>query len=74
MSCKTCGHEPEGDVQPHNLGCTDSITARRLAPQAEREHSRESECIKDGCTEPRAVSKGPRPAKYCDEHKIVRSK
>jgi hypothetical protein len=31
--------------------------------------TRESECIKDGCTNPRAVSKGPRPTKYCDEHK-----
>lgn len=74
MSCQTCGHEAEGDIQPHNFGCAESSAARRSAPVAERARSHESECIKDGCTEPRAVSRGPRPAKYCDEHKSVRSK
>lgn len=77
MSCQTCGH-PAEEVngvpvpQGHNFGC-----AERL-----REHARNlvapdfagSLCLKDGCTNPRAVSKGPRPAKYCDEHKTVRSK
>jgi hypothetical protein len=27
------------------------------------------ECGRDGCTNGRAVSKGPRPAKYCETHK-----
>lgn len=26
-------------------------------------------CGRDGCTNERAVSKGPRPAKYCEDHK-----
>jgi hypothetical protein len=75
MSCQKCGHKREGDVQPHNYGCSESRAAKaRYAPESERETTREGECIKDGCTEPRAVSKGPRPAKYCDEHKTARSK
>jgi hypothetical protein len=77
MSCQVCGHEREGDVQPHNYGCARALSAQRL-----REHARNlvepdftgSLCAKDGCSEPRAASKGPRPAKYCDEHKTVRSK
>jgi hypothetical protein len=31
--------------------------------------SDETECAREGCTNPRAASKGPRPAKYCDDHK-----
>ena len=74
MSCQTCGHEAEGDIQPHNFGCVESLAVRGGRAAQERAETRESECIKDGCTNSRAVSKGPRPAKYCDEHKSVRSK
>lgn len=85
MTCQTCGHPAEGRVQPHNLGCFESTAARALLAkvveadvrkrpeEVEPEYSLQ-ECAKDGCAEPRAVSKGPRPAKYCDEHKTVRSK
>ena len=66
--CSNCGREPENGVTTHWIGCpVPGLAARK--PQAERENTRESECIKDGCTNPRAVSKGPRPTKYCDEHK-----
>ncbi len=59
MSCQNCGRD-----DGHYIGC------EALKPtSAERERTRESECIKDGCTNPRAVSKGPRPTKYCDDHK-----
>jgi hypothetical protein len=75
MSCPSCGRKPENGVQTHHLGCEDRGPNRRAlhvafaAESAERERTPESECIKDGCTNPRAVSRGPRPTKYCDEHK-----
>lgn len=82
MSCQTCGHPAEkvnGALVPqgHNLGCSaprrhDPLRAALLVKLEEAEQA--NQCAKDGCTEPRAVSKGPRPAKYCDEHKTVRSK
>lgn len=59
--CRVCGRD-----DGHYIGCEN---APKPAKAAERESARESECVKDGCTNPRAVSKGPRPAKYCDEHK-----
>ncbi|MFD3531999.1 hypothetical protein [Streptomyces sp. NPDC058664] len=90
MSCQTCGHEAEGDIQPHNFGCAESFAARqrreaavlakvveadaKKRPEDIEEYYSLEECAKDGCAEPRAVSRGPRPAKYCDEHKSVRSK
>ena len=72
MSCQTCGRD-----DGHYIGCPEVLRqhARNLVEPdfagslAERERTRESECIRDGCTNPRAVSKGPRPTKYCDEHK-----
>lgn len=67
-ACKNCGREPENGVETHWIGCPIPGLAARKA-EAARERTRESECIKDGCTNPRAVSKGPRPTKYCDEHK-----
>jgi len=81
MSCKECGHKREGDIQPHNYGCPRSLAAQ-AARERLREHARNlvepdftgSLCAKDDCSNPRAVSKGPRAAKYCDEHKSVRSK
>jgi hypothetical protein len=70
--CRTCGRPAESGKPTHWLGCEEPGPNRRalhVAVPAERESTRESECIKDGCTNPRAVSKGPRPTKYCDEHK-----
>jgi hypothetical protein len=61
VTCETCGRE-----DGHFLGCG---AAQGGKSESERARTHESECIKDGCTNPRAVSKGPRPAKYCDEHK-----
>lgn len=87
MTCQACGHEAEtvnGEtVQPHNYGCRRSLAVQRLAKVVEADVKKRpediepqyslEECAKDGCAEPRAVSKGPRPTKYCDEHK-TRSK
>lgn len=75
MSCPKCGHEaerlPAPDsrlVQPHHLGCPkkSQATGHGLRNVG---HAPEDQCAKDGCTNPRAVSKGPRPAKYCTDHK-----
>lgn len=84
MTCQACGHEAEivngESVQPHNYGCHRSLAAQRHDPLAEAflakldESEVANQCAKDDCTNPRAASKGPRPAKYCDEHKTVRSK
>ncbi|MEV7814248.1 hypothetical protein AB0P05_26510 [Streptomyces flaveolus] len=64
MSCKQCGRD-----DGHYIGCDKAPGSGTELPSVPRERTRESECIKDGCTNPRAVSRGPRPAKYCDEHK-----
>lgn len=67
--CEKCGRD-----DGHWIGCVetahsvDSIV--HTTPATGRRHdTRESECIKNGCESPRAVSKGPTPAKYCTEHK-----
>lgn len=81
-ACKTCGREPENGTETHWLGCPETLRrhARNLvepdftAALEERERTPESECIKDGCTKSRAVSKGPRPTKYCDDHKTRSTK
>lgn len=65
-ACKVCGREPENGTPTHWLGCE---AVMPVVEPVERDRTRESECIKDGCTNPRAASKGPRPTKYCDEHK-----
>ena len=75
MSCRTCGHPAESVdgarvPQGHNVGCAEA----RVTEAVDRDRTRESECLKDGCTNPRAASKGPRPAKYCDDHRTTRSK
>lgn len=76
MTCQNCGRASQADGTPtHHMGCRELLRqrARNLVEPdfstALRERTRESECVKDGCTNPRAVSKGPRPTKYCDEHK-----
>lgn len=79
--CQKCGHPKEGAVQPHNLGCVDSRTARIKAgiPGADDAMVARIEatldrptCAKDGCIKEPAKSRGPRPAKYCEDHKTVR--
>lgn len=66
MTCRTCGRPAENGRPTHWIGCVEAVSP---AQPAERERTRESECVKDGCTKARAASKGPRPTKYCDEHK-----
>jgi hypothetical protein len=60
VTCDNCGRE-----DGHFLGCAatkpSKIDVINLAPA--------DHCAKEGCPNPRAASKGPRPAKYCDEHK-----
>lgn len=68
QECEKCGKPRENGVETHHLGCPSALRA-----QTSRAATRESECLKDGCEEPRAVSKGPRPAKFCEQHK-TRSK
>jgi hypothetical protein len=65
MTCRQCGRD-----DGHWIGCAQAaktqvsdLDLRNAGPGPE------DQCIKDGCTNPRAVSKGPRPTKYCDEHK-----
>lgn len=63
MRCAGCGRSSENGIPTHYIGC------ERPQSAAVRERTHESDCLKDGCTNPRAVSKGPRPTKYCDDHK-----
>lgn len=73
MSCLRCGHKREGQVQPHNLGCPNRLAAKPAGPRKEPAVTGPL-CAKDGCENPRLVSRGPRPAKFCEEHKTTRSK
>lgn len=79
MSCIRCGREPEKRdgrvVEVHHLGCE---AARK--PQASGTDLRnagpgpEDQCARGGCDNPRAAQgKGPRP-KFCEDHKVKRSK
>lgn len=66
--CKTCGRD-----DGHWIGCAEAASRRREAvvtsEDSERERTRESECVKDGCTNPRREAKGKGPApKYCEDH------
>jgi hypothetical protein len=58
--CEKCGRD-----NGHYLGCANAPGA---APSAPAEAAADL-CAKDGCSNPRAASKGPRPAKYCEDHK-----
>lgn len=66
MSCEACGHEREGDVQPHNLGCSRSLAA--IAARAAKVPAlpEPEDCEHDGCSKPKKEwsGKGARP-KYC---------
>lgn len=67
--CEKCGRS-----DGHWLGCQSGMAEIALAA-AEANPSgmtlilMDEKCGKDGCTNPRAVSKGPTPAKYCETHK-----
>jgi hypothetical protein len=61
--CRLCGRD-----DGHYIGC-DGIVSKETYTHTAEQLAEFSQCAKDGCTEPRAVSKGPRPTKYCDEHK-----
>lgn len=78
MTCQACGRPAENGVPTHWLGCGEltkatlakvvEADARKRPEDIEEEYSLDT-CTKDDCTNPRAVSKGPRPTKYCDDHK-----
>jgi hypothetical protein len=60
--CEKCGRD-----NGHWLGCeatqVTDLGLHHAGPASA------DECGRDGCTNGRAVSKGPRPAKYCETHK-----
>jgi len=70
MTCPGCGREAENGVPTHYIGC--GRTRKPLVEQTEtviEPLPGADRCAKDGCTNLRAASRGPRPTKYCDEHK-----
>lgn len=67
MTCKKCGRD-----SGHYIGCP-AVSAAVMAVAESHTDDSADQCAKDGCSKPRAASKGPRPAKYCDDHK-TRSK
>lgn len=76
--CERCGKRaektPSGTIhQGHNVGCQNARRAQP-APEPAPEVGASEQCVRGGCTEPRAESRGPRPAKYCEAHKTQRSK
>lgn len=76
MRCEQCGRkdavlEDGRRVPSHHLGCPAGHSAQS-APQTSS--LAPSGCAREGCSKPVAASKGPRPGKYCDEHKTTRSK
>jgi hypothetical protein len=83
MSCKKCGAKPEHNgrelVEVHHLGCPNGRKSGQVTSTAGQDPDEQGyaearvPCAREGCAEPRAVSKGPRPAKFCDEHKTKRS-
>ena len=59
--CEKCGRD-----DGHYLGCP---AVPGVSAEPDRARARESECVKDGCTNPRREAKGKGPApKYCEEH------
>ncbi|MGA4942152.1 hypothetical protein [Streptomyces cinereoruber] len=71
MSCQTCGHEAEGEIQPHNFGCAESLAARQARPP---EPDDSAQCEQEGCSNPkRPQGKGPKP-KFCDDHSTAKSR
>lgn len=57
--CRLCGRD-----DGHWLGCPQALNTSHEEQLADAD-----QCAREGCTKPRAASKGPRPAKYCNEHK-----
>lgn len=67
-ACCKCGRVPEFNgrevVETHYIGC-----AALRPPGTVMTMSTVDFCAREGCMEPRAASRGPRPAKYCETHK-----
>lgn len=59
MSCRDCGRD-----DGHWLGCPQTVHTPVKEQLADAD-----QCAREGCTKARAASKGPRPAKYCADHK-----
>lgn len=63
--CKKCGRD-----DGHWIGCAAALEAYKpvgwTAEWADRERTRESECIADGCTEARRSE--DKRVKFCTEH------
>lgn len=77
--CPKCGKKPENGRATHHLGCRthpagSPVWVTSTVDQGLDELSAavtRVPCARAGCTTPRAVSKGPRPTKFCDEHKTT---
>jgi hypothetical protein len=62
--CKKCGRR-----DGHWLGCAEAPSGHPeegAISEDTREHTRESECIADGCTEPRRSD--DKRVKFCETH------
>ena len=71
--CTECGHKKEGAVQPHHIGCANKRGAKPAEPAKELE-TLAPLCAKESCENEVPPSKGPRPAKFCPDHRTNRSK
>ncbi|ONK10387.1 hypothetical protein [Streptomyces sp. MP131-18] len=74
MSCDRCGKAAENGHQGHHIGCPARRQSQADLFRDTGEKPDQETCAKDGCTNPRMVSKGPRPAKFCSGHKTTRRK
>lgn len=86
MSCRKCGRRDGHNLgcreaarkrrEAQGARSTPSLAPSRLEASKPEGHNDPpapaDQCTKDGCSEPRAASKGPRPAKYCEGHKFKR--
>ena len=72
MTCRSCGRAPERGVETHYIGCKRAKKAPE--PESPATEPGAEQCAREGCMNPRMVSKGPRAAKYCEEHKTRKGK
>jgi len=74
--CEKCGHPKERVrdefVQPHHFGCENKLGAKPKTPADPGPPA--PTCAREDCENEVPPSKGPRPAKYCNQHKTTRSK
>jgi hypothetical protein len=75
--CTECGHPKErvrGEfVQPHHLGCAKKLGASTPESKASP-WPPAPKCAREGCENEVPPSRGPKPAKYCTDHRTNRSK